>query len=327
MFNNTNNKARDAMPWKEKYTVCDEQSMRDEEVRWPGGHQCAAGIVVDLRVKLDVQDPAMKGRYRVQEHPKNIELKIQNDLAEFGMKIGLDRIFDLFDRYGIKATFAAPEIMAEMYPQRVKAIRDRGHEVAAHGYRTEKISAISYEEERKMLASATRLLEEICGEKPVGWFSLPRQDDRFAGGEISSHTVDLLIDTGYDYLGNGMADDIPFYWVTDVSIRRNILTLPYYYHLDDQFFLMFPSVGTGTGLENPDALFQNWKEEFEATYLRGRYFHMVVHPHLIAWGNHLELFEKMILHMKSFPGVWFTTGSECAGYWKNKYPVSSSLKL
>lgn len=316
------------MPWKERYTVCDEQSMPDEAVEWPGNRQCAASIVVDLRVKLDVEDPGVKGgQYRVQGHPKNIELKIENDLAEFGMRIGLPRLFDLFEAHGIHATFAVPEIMAEMYPQSVQNIMERGHEVAAHGYRTDHFSNLAYDEEKKMLDSTGRTIEKISGKRPDGWFSLPRQQDLFAGGEISPNTVDLLIDAGYEYLGNGMADDMPFYWVTNVSSRRNILSLPYYFHLDDQFFLMFPSVGTGTGLENPAALLQNWKEEFEATYVRGRYFHMVVHPHLIGWGNHLELFEKMIVHMKSFPGVWFTTGRECARYWKGKYPPSSSVKL
>ena len=53
-------------------------------------------------------------------------------------------------------------------------------------------------------------------------------------------------------MGNGLADDIPHYWVTDFASRRAILTLPYYYHFDDQFFLMFPR--KGTGLEHPDAL-------------------------------------------------------------------------
>src|SRR6202043_3944977 len=83
-------------------------------------------------------------------------------------------------------------------------------------------------------------------------FSLPRQGDRYAVGAVSPNTIDLLLEAGYVYLGNGLADDIPHYWVSNFASRRALLTLPYYYHFDDQFFLMFPR--KGTGLEHPDAL-------------------------------------------------------------------------
>jgi hypothetical protein len=124
-----------------------------------------------------------------------------------------------------------------------------------------------------------------------------------------------------------MADDIPHYWVVDFQTKRHLLTLPYYYHFDDLFFLMFPAVGRGTGLEKAPTLFENWRQEFDATYKRGRYFSMVLHPHLIAWGNRLEILEEIILYIKMFPAIWNPTGSECARYWKEKYPASSSLKL
>ena len=35
----------------------------------------------------------------------------------------------------------------------------------------------------------------------------------------------------------------PNYWGSDFASRRALLTLPYYYHFDDQFFLMFPAQG------------------------------------------------------------------------------------
>ncbi len=46
---------------------------------------------------------------------------------------------------------------------------------------------------------------------------------------------DLMAEAGYAYLGNGLSDDIPHYWVSGFAARRSILTLPYYYHFDDQF--------------------------------------------------------------------------------------------
>ena len=91
------------------------------------------------------------------------------------------------------------------------------------------------------------ILADLTGRKPAGWFSLPRQGDRYAVGAISPKTIDLLLEAGYVYLGNGLADDIPHYWVSDFASRRALLTMPYYYHFDDQFFLMFPRKGMGLG--------------------------------------------------------------------------------
>ena len=124
---------------------------------------------------------------------------------------------------------------------------------------------------------------------------------------------------GYEYMGNGLADDIPHYWVTDFATRRAMLTLPYLLHFDDQWFLMFPR--KGTGLEHADDLFRNWRAEFNAQYRRGRQFSMVLHPGAIGWCHRLQLLEDFLAHMRSFPGVWNPTGGECARYWKATYPA------
>ena len=86
-----------------------------------------------------------------------------------------------------------------------------------------------------------------------------------------------------------------------------MLTLPYYYHFDDQWFLMFPR--KGTGLEHADDLFRNWRAEFNAQYRRGRHFSMTLHPGAIGWCNRLQLLEDFLTHMRSFPGCGIPTGS------------------
>ena len=131
-----------------------------------------------------------------------------------------------------------------------------GHEIAAGGWKHEDVSTLSVEEERERIALTTDTLERIVGRRPKGWFSLPRQQDAFAVGSVSTATMSLLIDAGYSYMGNGLADDAPHYWVADVQQRKTILTLPYHYSCDDQFFLMFPS--EGTGLDRVNALKRNW---------------------------------------------------------------------
>jgi peptidoglycan/xylan/chitin deacetylase (PgdA/CDA1 family) len=236
------------MPWKDGYTISDEKSLADSDVRWPDGKRCAVHIVVDLSVASSAAGITAKD--------------IGSAPAEFAAHEGLDLLLAALEKFRLKATFAVPAVTADTYPARIKSLIERGHEVAANGFKHEDVSKLARADEKARIELATEILTRVAGRKPAGWFSLPRQTDPFAGGTISPNTMDLLIEAGYAYFGNGLADDIPHYWVTDFASRRAILTLPYYYHFDDQFFCMFPVAGTG--LENSDMLLRNWRAELDA---------------------------------------------------------------
>ena len=261
------------MPWKERYTVSDEMSLKDRELHWPDGNRMGACITVAMSVASG---------------PEGITAAdLESSQGRFGLGEGLELLVDLLARHRLKATFAVPAAVAQMLPERLRAIAAAGHEIAAMGLRHEDTSKLSREEEAARIALATEMLANATGKRPTGWYALSRQKDRYAGGATSPYTVDLLREAGYGWLGNGMADDIPYYTVTDFASRRSLLTLPYYYHLDDQYFSLFPVAGTG--LENADMLARNWRGEFDAQYKRGRFFSMVLHPSTratgIAWSS------------------------------------------
>ncbi len=299
------------MPWKQGYTISDEVGLRDSDVRWPEGHRCCVTVVVDLSVARGPEGI----RAEDLAHPD----------AYFAAHDGLDQLLAVLGRFGIRATFAVPAMIAELRADRMRALLAQGHEIAANGLKHEDVSGLAEGEEKERLDLATEILTRTTGQRPAGWFSLPRQDDPFAGGTVSPHTVDLLNDAGYEYMGNGLADDVPHYWVTDFVSRRSMLTLPYYYHFDDQWFLLFPR--RGTGLEHADALFRNWRAEFDAQYRRGRQFSVVLHPGAVGWCHRLQFLEDLLAHMRSFPDVWHATSVECARYWKASFPAGDYLRL
>ena len=299
------------MPWKDGYTISDERGIRDADLRWPDNRRCCVSLVVDL------SPPCGPEGIRAAD--------LRTPEAHYGIHGGLDGLLGVLRRHRLRATFAVPAVIAEIHAAKVRALLDDGHEVAAHGFRHEDVSTLDRAEEKARLDRTTALLEGVTGKRPAGWFSLPRQGDKYAGGSISPDTMDLLIEAGYAYMGNGLADDVPHWWVTDFATRRAILTLPYYYHFDDQFFLLFPA--TGTGLEHPDALFRNWRAEFEAQYGRGRYFGLTLHPHAIGFPNRLQMLEEFLAHMGGFPALWNPTGAECARHWTETYPAATHLRL
>jgi peptidoglycan/xylan/chitin deacetylase (PgdA/CDA1 family) len=301
------------MPGKDGYTTSDEKSLADQEVRWPDGKQCACVIVIDLSVASG---------------PAGITpADLTTAASQFGTQVGLPSILAMLQRFGMTATFAVPAVIADIYPATVRAILEHGHEVAAHGFKHEDVSQLAKDQERERIETATASLTRSTGQRPAGWYSLPRQRDPFAVGTISPHTIDLLLDAGYTFMGNGLADDIPYCWATDVRTSRALLTLPYYYHFDDQFFLMFPPPGLGSGLENPKPFLTNCLLEFDAQYKRGRYFSMVLHPHIIGFGHRMRLLEALFSYLQDFPGVWNPTAAQCARYWQAQYPASTTLHL
>ena len=301
------------MPWKDGYTTSDEKTLTDREVAWPDGQTCAFVLVVDLSVASG---------------PAGITPSdLSTASGQFGMQVGIRSILEVLQRFGMTATFAVPAVIAELYPATVASLIESGHEVAVHGFKHEDISQLSQGEERERIEAATQSLTRIVGQHPAGWYSLPRQRDEFAVGAVSPNTMDLLIDAGYTYMGNGLADDIPYYWATDVQTQRAIVTLPYYYHFDDQFFLMYPPPGLGSGLENPKPFLTNCTLEFDAQYQRGRYFGMVLHPHIIGFGHRMRILDAILTHIQDASGVWNPTAAQCAQYWQSQYPASSTLQL
>ncbi|MGE0222603.1 MAG: polysaccharide deacetylase family protein [Acetobacteraceae bacterium] len=299
------------MPWKQGYTISDEISPRDRDLRWPDGRRCCVSITVDLSVASGADGITARD--------------LASPRAQFGLRDGFAQVRAILRRFGLRATFAVPAVMARIHGATLRSLMAEGHEIAAEGLRHEDVSRLDADEERQRIALATGILSEVTGQRPSGWFSLPRQGDPFAGGTISPHTIDLLIEAGYAYLGNGLADDIPHYWVSDFASRRALLTLPYYYHYDDQFFLLFPT--KGTGLEHADSLFRNWHAEFAAQYRRGRHFHMTLHPWAVGFAHRARLLEEFLLHLCGADGLWNPTGSELARYWVETCPQETHLRL
>nr|WP_321511294.1 polysaccharide deacetylase family protein [uncultured Celeribacter sp.] len=299
------------MPWKDFYTTSDEIGLRDAQIRWPQGQSMALGLTVNL-------NPAGRGA--------GITAK---DLAyptwHYGINEGLDRFLALFEDLGIRATFATPALVAESYPDLVERILTAGHEIAAQGLYGEDPTLLEVGQEEEHMGLATEVLTRVTGSRPKGWFALSRPDDRAATGCATDDTISLLKAQGYTYIGNGLADDAPYYWVSDAEKAEALLALPYYYHFDDTFFLMFPR--EGTGLERPQALLNNWRAEFRAQYRRGRYFNLCVSPARSAWGHRFDNLAALLGEAMSHPGVWATTGAEIAAHWQQTHPKETTLKL
>ena len=53
---------------------------------------------------------------------------------EYGARSGIWRLLDVLDRHDVKATVIASGLVAELFPESVREVRARGHELATHGW-------------------------------------------------------------------------------------------------------------------------------------------------------------------------------------------------
>ena len=104
------------------------------------------------------------------------------------------RILDMLDDFSMKATFFVLGWVAERRPEVVREILRRGHEIACHGYGHKLIYHIGPERFRDDVRKAKGILEDICGERIVGF--------RAPSYSITKETpwaFDVLIGEGFEY--------------------------------------------------------------------------------------------------------------------------------
>ena len=80
-----------------------------------------------------------------------------------------NKILDLFEKFNVKATFFTLGYIAEKFPELVKEIDHRGHEIASHGYSHQDIRKISKEQFEMDLKKSLDILEKITGKKVLGF--------------------------------------------------------------------------------------------------------------------------------------------------------------
>lgn len=106
----------------------------------------------------------------------------------------LPRLLDLYDKYNVRSTFFILGSLAEIRPNIVRLIANRGQEVASHGYSHDYKKAydiLSLEEQIADLKKSKDILEQIIGEKVISF--------RAPALRVNEHTVKALENTGFQY--------------------------------------------------------------------------------------------------------------------------------
>jgi peptidoglycan/xylan/chitin deacetylase (PgdA/CDA1 family) len=123
----------------------------------------------------------------------------------------LPRLLDELDARGLTATFLVEAINCEIYPDALREIAARGHELGMHGWRHEQWAGLSDGRERCILQRGRRAFDSLG--VPVSGFRPP-------GGGLNPQSPALLREAGIEWcspqgrefrVGDGLAY-VPFAW-------------------------------------------------------------------------------------------------------------------
>lgn len=249
-------------------------------IGWPGGARIAVNFTADFDAML---------LRRLMNEPA-----LQLAKGEFGGRVGIWRLIELFDSHGVTATIFTPGRICELYPAAVRAAARSGHEVADHmwEHRVPKEAGL----ERDHLTRSTQALEALTGVRPVG--------------TRSGHSHGLLRELGYLYRSNGSASQAPHY-LRDADGTNVLVNLPFHYAIDDAMFFSFSWMGTPTAAQrmiDPERVLDLWWEAFLQQHERGGgYLNLCLHPFVSGRALRVAMLDRLIGHMKEKGGVWFAS--------------------
>ena len=222
--------------------------------------------------------------------------------ADFGAQTGLPRILALLDKYNISSTFFIPGVSALLHPEMIPAIMKSGrHEIGVHGWIHEFPPAIdSAAEEERLLNLAIAYLTKATGKRPVGY--------RAPSWAFSENTLGLIRKANFFYDSSLGAMDEP-YEIMSNGEPTGMVELAIDWTLTET-----PYLGRGGTMPSPEELFKVYRDEFDGAYDLGTTFMLTLHPHVIGHRAPMRHLERLVVYMKSKPGVWFATCEQIARY-------------
>jgi allantoinase len=265
----------------------------------PDGNRLALYVVVAIEHYL-FDRPGMS----IAPHAASFQPDpINYGWRDYGPRVGVWRLVDLFDRHNIPITAVVNSDACTFFPEIIAEGRKRDWAWIAHGKNNNTIHQnIGRDDERALLEEITDRIEKSAGQRPRGWI-----------GPILTETFDtpqLLADLGYDHvLDWGGADDQPF--LLD-SVSPPVACLPYALELNDATLFV------GRNLSGPD-FEQSLIDQFEVLYREGsqsaRVMCISLHPWIAGQPFRFKYLERAVAHIASHDDVWLATSNQIADWY------------
>lgn len=278
-------------------------------LKWPNGARLALMITFNLEYWDLVKDSAESyyaGGPAILPDPLpgNVPDFPNYSWREYGQRVGIWRLIDIFDKAGVPATCTMNAKMGLERRAVIDAINKRGWELVAHNFvQSDLLTNYQFEpeKEREIIRETLRVYEQVVGRPAKGWLSSSLRS--------TTQTADICAELGLIYFNDLMNDDQPYLIQT---AHGPIVSVPYTVEMND--FMIFLRRGASTS----EAV-EVFKEQFDVLYAEGaesgRLMSVGLHPHVIGQPFRVRAVREFIEYVKRFDGVWWATREEIAEWY------------
>ena len=276
--------------------------------RWPGDARLALSFVVNVEegaeLSLTSGDARNEAIYEAREEVEGHPDPCMETHFAYGSRVGLWRILDLFDAFGVKATFSSCGRAIAATPALAAAPHGRGHEVSAHGWRWERHAGMPEATERAVIAATVAAIRDATGERPVGWHTR-------SASSVNTRRL-LLEEGGFLYDSDCYDDDLPRLLKRPDGAPHVIL--PYAFDTNDMRF------SPGGGFIQAEDFSRycigaiDWLLR-EAATGGPRMLSIGLHLRIIGRPARMAGLEQVLAHVARQQGIWVARRRDIAAHW------------
>ncbi|HXG36014.1 MAG TPA: polysaccharide deacetylase family protein [Dehalococcoidia bacterium] len=225
---------------------------------------------------------------------------------DYGLRVGLWRMMEAFDRYGVRASVLLNADVCQFYPQVIEEGNKRGWAWLAHGKNNSILQANMDEDaERGYLKQVVETITTHTGQQPRGWLGPALTE--------TLNTPRILAELGVSYICDWCNDDQPYPMQVDGG---RMISVPYSIELNDIPLFV------GKSLSGQD-FYQMVVDQFDVLYQEGassgRVMCLALHPFIIGLPFRFKYLEKALRYITSHKDVWLATSDEIAGWYYENY--------
>jgi len=263
-------------------------------LRWPKGARVALWVIPNIEFfALDDSVPAAAGGSGIK--PPDVPAWGSRD---YGNRVGVFRMMDAMDRYGIRGTVALNSDVCVHHPAIIDAGKVRGWEWMGHNRtNTQRLNAVPPAEEQPLINDVVATIAAATGTPPAGWLG--------SGLQETWDTLTYLVEAGVEYVADWVNDDQPYFM--DVAGGRRIVSLPYSWYVNDK-----PAYEHDR--RTPEEFCSMICRQFDVLYREGaesgRVMAIALHPYLSGLPFRIGALEDAFAYICRHEGVWLATGSE-----------------